>query len=62
VRQDRPQKVGQHRALDDIRDSIEELRYYRERVFVPPPNVEETAVHGGANGAAATTPSQEARS
>lgn len=36
VRQERPQKNGQHRALDDIRDSIEELRYYRERVFVPP--------------------------
>ena len=35
VRQARPQKVGNHRALDDIRDSIEELRYYRERVFVP---------------------------
>jgi len=34
VRQDRPQKVGTHRALDDIRDSIAELRYYRERVFV----------------------------
>ena len=27
-------KVGQHRALDDIRDSIDELRYYREHVFV----------------------------
>jgi len=36
VRQERPQKVGNHRALDDVRDSIEELRYYRERVFVPP--------------------------
>ena len=35
VRQDRPQKQGLHRALDDIRDSIDELRYYRERVFVP---------------------------
>jgi len=34
VRQERPQKAGNHRALDDIRDSIEELRYYRERVFV----------------------------
>jgi oligoribonuclease len=34
VRQGRPQKVGNHRALDDIRDSIDELRYYRERVFV----------------------------
>lgn len=36
VRQDRPQKQGLHRALDDIRDSIGELRYYRERVFVSP--------------------------
>jgi oligoribonuclease len=35
VRQERPQKAGSHRALDDIRDSIDELRYYRERVFVP---------------------------
>jgi oligoribonuclease len=35
VGQARPQKVGQHRALDDIRESIEELQYYRERVFVP---------------------------
>jgi oligoribonuclease len=35
VRQGRPQKAGNHRALDDIRDSIDELRYYRERVFVP---------------------------
>ena len=34
IGQGRPQKAGQHRALDDIRDSIEELRYYRQRVFV----------------------------
>jgi oligoribonuclease len=26
-----------HRALDDIRESIDELRFYRERVFVPAP-------------------------
>jgi len=32
-----PQKHGGHRALADIRESIEELRYYREAVFVPPP-------------------------
>ena len=32
----RPTKKGQHRALDDIRESIEELRYYRSAVFVPP--------------------------
>jgi oligoribonuclease len=30
-----PRKVGSHRALGDIRESIEELRYYRERLFVP---------------------------
>jgi oligoribonuclease len=33
VRAGRPKKVGAHRALDDIRESIEELRYYRETVF-----------------------------
>ncbi|MDQ6934296.1 MAG: oligoribonuclease [Actinomycetota bacterium] len=32
-----PLKSGNHRALADIRESIEELRYYREAVFVPPP-------------------------
>jgi oligoribonuclease len=32
-----PQKSGGHRALADIRESIEELRFYREAVFVPPP-------------------------
>jgi oligoribonuclease len=32
-----PEKHGNHRALADIRESIEELRYYRAAVFVPPP-------------------------
>jgi len=32
-----PEKNGGHRALADIRDSIDELRYYRETVFVPHP-------------------------
>jgi oligoribonuclease len=32
-----PKKTGNHRALADIRESIEELRYYRATVFVPPP-------------------------
>jgi oligoribonuclease len=32
-----PAKSGNHRALADIRESIEELRYYREAVFVPSP-------------------------
>ena len=32
-----PEKHGGHRALADIRDSIRELRYYREAVFVRQP-------------------------
>jgi oligoribonuclease len=32
-----PKKQGGHRALADIRESIDELRYYRQAVFVPPP-------------------------
>jgi len=32
-----PAKAGGHRALADIRESISELRYYREAVFVPEP-------------------------
>ena len=32
-----PAKRGNHRALADIQESIEELRYYREAVFVPSP-------------------------
>ena len=29
------EKRSRHRALDDIRDSIAELRHYREQIFVP---------------------------
>ena len=32
-----PAKSGNHRALADIRESIEEMRYYREALFVPLP-------------------------
>jgi oligoribonuclease len=35
VKNDLPHKTGSHRALDDIRASINELQFYRERVFVP---------------------------
>ena len=48
-----PAKNGNHRALADIQESIEELRYYRAAVFVPPPGPDaETAKalakeHGG---------------
>ncbi len=31
-----PRKATAHRALDDIRESIEELRWYRTNVFRPP--------------------------
>ena len=30
-----PRKATSHRALDDIRESIEELRYYRQKLFIP---------------------------
>jgi oligoribonuclease len=32
-----PEKAGDHRALTDINESIDELRYYRKAVFVAPP-------------------------
>jgi len=41
---ERPRKAQTHRALDDVRASIEELRFYRETVFA------------SANGHTATTP------
>lgn len=49
-----PDKSGNHRALADIRESIEELRYYREAIFVPQPGPSTAdlrriaAVHQGA--------------
>ncbi len=36
VGQARPHGKGSHRALDDIRASVDELVYYREHVFVDP--------------------------
>jgi oligoribonuclease len=38
-----PAKSGNHRALADIQESIEELRYYREAVFVPTPGPDSDA-------------------
>lgn len=40
----RPNKSGNHRALGDIVDSVNELRYYRDHVFLPrdPPPVPTT--------------------
>jgi oligoribonuclease len=48
-----PAKHGGHRALADIRESIEELKFYREAVFVPQPGPDSArakeiaARHGG---------------
>jgi oligoribonuclease len=48
-----PAKTGNHRALADIQESIEELRYYRSAVFVPSPGPDTdtaralAAEHGG---------------
>jgi len=38
-----PLKKDTHRALDDIRESIDELRFYRAHVFVQPPPTPITA-------------------
>ncbi len=32
-----PRKATAHRALDDIRESIDELRFYRTHLFRPGP-------------------------
>jgi oligoribonuclease len=37
-----PEKHGGHRALADIRESIRELQYYRQAVFVPQPGPDTT--------------------
>lgn len=43
-----PEKKGGHRALADIRESIDELRYYREAVFVPAPGPDSAAARAAA--------------
>jgi oligoribonuclease len=57
-----PEKGMQHRALADIEESIQELRYYRSAVFVPQPgpNTDEARaiaadiLNGGSERAAST--------
>jgi len=43
----RPHGHGSHRALDDIRESIREMEYYRDRVFVDRASVETGALPAG---------------
>lgn len=39
VMEEAPKKATTHRALDDIRESLDELRFYRKRLFAPAPSV-----------------------
>lgn len=58
-----PVKAGGHRALADIRESIDELRYYRSTVFVPPPGPDTDTARAAATavaGAAAAPPAEPA--
>lgn len=50
-----PAKHGGHRALADIRESIDELRYYRETVFVRPPGPSTEAAKATATRLSAAT-------
>ena len=57
-----PTKRGNHRALADIQESIEELRYYRAAVFVAPPGPDTDTSralaeeHGGSLTGSSATP------
>jgi oligoribonuclease len=51
-----PAKKGGHRALADITESIQELRYYRSSVFVPPPGPDSETARALAAEAIAATP------
>ena len=53
-------KATAHRALDDILESIDELRYYRKHLFVPSEAAEGAGGAGGAGGA--ESPAGPARS
>ncbi|WP_314687076.1 oligoribonuclease [uncultured Bifidobacterium sp.] len=44
----KPAKHGGHRALADIIESIDELRYYRDMIFVPSPGPGAEAAEAGA--------------
>ncbi|WP_216699400.1 oligoribonuclease [Actinotalea ferrariae] len=50
-----PEKTGGHRALADILESIDELRYYRAAMLVPPPGPDSAAAKAIAAQVAATS-------
>jgi oligoribonuclease len=55
-----PTKAGNHRALADIQESIEELRYYRATVFVeqPGPDSDTARTHAATHGGSLTSPDE----
>jgi oligoribonuclease len=54
-----PEKHGGHRALADIKESIRELRYYREAVFVPAPGPDSASAREIAARVARETPADD---
>jgi oligoribonuclease len=57
-----PAKTGNHRALADITESIDELRYYRETVFVPEPGPDSDTARAAAKLITSTPETPSARS
>jgi oligoribonuclease len=55
-----PAKRGGHRALADITESVQELRYYREAIFVPQPGPDSAKAREIAARHSGTTESQPA--
>ena len=53
-----PEKGGAHRALADIRESIDELRYYRRAVFTPEPGIDSETARAISAEILGTTPSE----
>ncbi|HZY76050.1 MAG TPA: hypothetical protein VFE40_07000, partial [Jatrophihabitantaceae bacterium] len=54
-----PEKGLAHRALADIKESVQELQYYRSTLFVPPPGPtleQAQAAAKAVSGAVGTTP------
>ena len=50
----RPRGQGSHRALDDIRESIREMQYYRDNVFVDPASLPDVAADSSAGSESST--------
>lgn len=54
-----PKKAERHRALDDLRESIAELRFYREVIFRPPEEIRGPARDVPKEGSEAGAPPEE---